>query len=319
MATPIAIPGINSPYDDFNSADARLWYRGGFIFSTNRGSHGHDFDLYSTTLRWDYPENTPGQPTPVHADEPTPFAPEMMSDGDERGPEILNDLGYRDRLVFASNRAGGAGGLDLYVAEHDWHGGDPNFGKLIALRPLTGLDTVADEAYLSAPIDDHQLLFASNRDDASRLTNDIYVARWDKRDSLEAVPIDVERVAALSGPADDTAPFVFKNANGEIEVVFASTRSGSLGEHDLYCARYVDPRPPDVRDKPKELQGIWPAHVWTDPIPLGVNSPRDEYRPIVMTINGTQFLIFSSTREGGQGGYDLYIVGYDGCPDVMLD
>src|SRR5258706_2578734 len=93
MTTPIAIPGISSPYDDFISADASGWYRGAFIFSTNRGSHGHDFDLYATTLRWDFPQNTPDQPTPVHADEPTPFAPDMMSDADERGPTILSDLG----------------------------------------------------------------------------------------------------------------------------------------------------------------------------------------------------------------------------------
>lgn len=312
MATPIAIPGINSPYDDFNSVDVRRWYRGGFIFSTNRGSQGHDFDLYATTLRWDYPQ-TSGQPTPVHADEPTPFAPEMMSDGDERGPTLLNDLGYRDRLVFASNRAGGAGGLDLYVAEHEWGGSHDDMGHLIALRPLTGLNTAADEAYMTAPIEDHQFLFASNRGD--QLTNDIYLATWDTRDSLEAVPKNVQRVDELSSPADDTAPFVFKNAHDEIEVVFVSTRAGSIGEHDLYCARYVDPRPQEVRDQPKELQGVWPAHAWTQPVHLSAfSSPRDEYRPIVMTISGTQYLIFSSTREGGQGGYDLYIVGYAGCP-----
>jgi hypothetical protein len=343
MPVPVAIPGINSPYDDFNSADASRWYRGGFIFSTNRGTQGKNFDLYATTLRWGFPQYTPDQPTPVRADEPTPFASDMMSDADERGPLILPDVGYRARLVFASDRAGGAGGLDLYVAEHDWSG-DPDYGRLIALRPLTGLNTPADEAYLTQPIDEHQMLFASNRQNrllastevrAGRpsggepvavtggdpfaftgvATNDIYVATWDPRDSIEAVPKDIRRVDELSSPADDTAPFVYKNAHGESEVIFVSTRAGSLGEHDLYCARYVDPRPQDVRDQPQELQGVWPSHAWTTPVQLtALSSPRDEYRPYVLTINKTQFLIFSSTREGGQGGYDLYIVGYAGCP-----
>src|ERR1043165_8392276 len=176
MPAPMPIPGINSPYDDFNSADARLWYRGGFIFSSNRGSQGANFDLYETTLRWSFPESTPGQPTPVQADEPTAFAPEMMSDADERGPIVLDDFTYRARLVFASNREGGAGGLDLYVAEQNWpHLNIEDAGKeggpeAIALRPLTGLNTAADEAYLTAPIADHQMLFASNRTEAAPRT-----------------------------------------------------------------------------------------------------------------------------------------------------
>ncbi|HTL35520.1 MAG TPA: hypothetical protein VL326_20470 [Kofleriaceae bacterium] len=374
MPAPTPIPGINSPYDDFNSADARLWYRGGFIFSSNRGSQGANFDLYETTLRWSFPESTPGQPTPVQADEPTPFAPELMSDADERGPIVLDDLTYRARLVFASNREGGSGGLDLYVAEQNWpHLNIEDAGKeggpeAIALRPLTGLNTAADEAYLTAPIADHQMLFASNRTEAAPRTtpaspratsatpsatsgstpsatsgstpsatstspsatstspaatsgsitamggarpNDIFLVTWDARDSLEAVPYDIRRADELSSPADDTAPSIYKNARGEVEVVFVSTRAGALGEHDLYCSRYVDTRSEEERER----RGSSPTMHWTPPVHLkAFSSPRDEYRPIVMTINTTRFLIFSSTREGGQGGYDLYIVGYSGCP-----
>jgi hypothetical protein len=314
MPAPIAIPGINSPYDDFSSADARLWYRGGFIFSSNRGSQGANFDLYETTLRWSFPQNTPGQPTPLVADEPKPVAPELMSDADERGPIILPYGGYRSRLVFASNRAGGAGGLDFYVVEHttptifevgEQEREEP---RLVAL-PLVGLNTADDDAYLTEPIADHQLLFASTRRD--HRTNDIYVATWDTNDSLEAVPRDIRRIEELSSAADDTAPSVYEKTRGEIEVVFVSSRTGALGEHDLYCSRYVDTRSEEERER----RGSSPTMHWTPPVHLeAFSSPRDEYRPIVMTINTTRFLIFSSTREGGQGGYDLYIVGYAGCP-----
>jgi hypothetical protein len=331
MPAPVPIPGINSLYDDFNSADARLWYRGGFIFSTNRGSQGKHLDLYETTLRWSFPQNTPGQPTPLNADDPRPIAPELMSDADERGPIVLDDYTYRARLIFASNRAGGAGGLDLYVAERNSPASSfddaarDDVPEAIALRPLTGLNTPADEAYLTAPIADHELLFASNRVDAEPTTartaspesgggarpNDIFAVTWDARDSLEAVPYDIRRVDELNSPADDTAPSIYKDAKGNVEVVFVSTRAGALGEHDLYCSRYVDTRLEEERERP----GTTPRMHWTPPVHLSAfSSPRDEYRPIVMTINTTRFLIFSSTRDGGQGGYDLYIVGYAGCP-----
>jgi hypothetical protein len=312
MPAPIPIPGINSPYDDFNSADARLWYRDGFIFSSNRGSQGANFDLYTTMLRWSFPESSPGRPTPFAADEPTPAMPELMTDADERGPIILPYAGYRSRLVFASNRDGGAGGLDFYVAENatptvfeDTLQREP---KVVAL-PLVGLNSADDDAYLTNPIANHQLLFSSTRLD--HRTNDIYVATWDAADSLEAVPHDIRRVEELSSAADDTAPSVYEQAKGEVEVVFVSSRAGALGEHDLYCSRYVDTRSEEERER----KGSSPTMHWTPPVHLeAFSSPRDEYRPIVMTINTTRFLIFSSTREGGQGGYDLYIVGYAGCP-----
>jgi WD40-like Beta Propeller Repeat len=306
MPTPVAIEGINSEFDDFNSADARGFYRQGFIFSTNRGSSGKQFDLYETTLSWGYPQDSPGAPTPVHAKTPTPFAPELMSESNERGPLVLTDQGSRPRLVFASDRPSGQGGLDLYVAEL------ASSEKVIALRPL-GLNSPADDAYLTSPIEDHRMLFASNRDGGEN--HHIYLATWDAADSIEAAPQDIARVDALSSPADDSAPFVYRNPKGEAEVVFVSARAGGMGEHDLYCARYVDPRTDEERARPAALQGIRLANRWTPPVHLAsLSSNRDEYRPIVLDVNGTRFLVFSSTRDGGLGGYDLYVVGYTGCP-----
>src|SRR5262245_29701370 len=102
MTTPIAIPNINSKYDDFNSIDMSFFRLHSLVFSTNRGSEGHDYDLYSSTLVWDWTEQNVS-PTPMSAREPVPYAPALMSSGNERGPNlIVHDNEYS--LVFASDR-----------------------------------------------------------------------------------------------------------------------------------------------------------------------------------------------------------------------
>jgi hypothetical protein len=52
---------------------------------------------------------------------------------------------------------------------------------------------------------------------------------------------------------------------------------------------------------------------WTKPVNFGpsINTSYDEYRPVIKTVTGftNDFLIFSSNRPGGKGGFDLYYVG----------
>lgn len=289
--TPIAIPGINSPYDDFNSADMSQLMRAGLVFSTNRGSQGHDFDLYETRLDWERAETSGGRtPTPVTASPPTPFAPALMSNADERGPILITEWDHAAQhpwFAFASNRPGGLGGLDLYATACD-----PRAPNCTA-QLLTGLSSPADDAYLTREFAERSVLFASNRAGGG---NAIYEAAWAAGTQLDDPPARIARVDALSSGGDDTAPFVYP-FHDRTEVVFVSTRPGGLGEHDIWCARFE--------------RGAWQA-----PVALGpaINSARDEYRPIVLDVNGTTFLVFSSTRDGGQGGYDLYVVGYAGCP-----
>lgn len=291
---PVAIAGINSPFDDFNSVDMTMFTRHQLVFSTNRGSQGANFDLYQASLSWDSGSLVPGPATP--------FAAQLMSDRDERGPLAFDARewshgSYGLWFSLTSDRAGGAGGLDLYATEcsgnYHPHRAVP-CGDATELEPLPALNTSADDAYLSSPFDERSVLFASNREGTRQM--DIYAARWGASMTLRHAPASVTRVDALSSDADDTAPFVVTAYEKPAELVFVSSRPGGLGEHDIYCSRY---------DK-----GAWSA-----PKNLGptINSAKDEYRPIVITVNTTRFLIFSSTREGGQGGYDLYIAGYPGC------
>ena len=298
---PAPIEGINSPFDDFNSIDITMFTRHQLVFSTNRGSQGKHFDLFHASLMWDSGS--------LRASPASEFAVQLMTDRDERGPVAFSAYEWSDTdsglwFSLTSNRDGGVGGLDLYAADcsgnyHPHH--TVPCGDAKELTSLAGLNTPQDDAYLSRPFDYRAALFASNRPGSTGM--DIYAARWAEGKKLVDAPQTITRVEELSSPADDTAPYVwhgfsFRSGDDPAEMVFVSDRSGGQGEHDIYCSRY------DAN-----------AQRWSTPKNLGarINSAKDEYRPIVFEVNTTRFLVFSSTRAGGQGGYDLYIVGYPGC------
>lgn len=308
--TPVPIAGINSPFDDFNAASHAGIYSDHIVFSTNRGSEGANFDLYTATITW---MTSDGGPRSLVGRDVVPYEPELMSDGDERGPIFLQPssapIGSRSRLVFASNRAGGEGGFDLYAAEE---GSDRGF------RALVGLDTAGDDLYLSNAFAERAMLLASNRAPGAPL--DIYAVSWRDTDTIDNVPDTRAIVEALSSDADDTAPFVYftDTEHHDAEVIFASARPGGLGEHDLYCSRFTDPRTAaELEDEAAraKIRGTTEhRRAWSKPVLLReLSSPRDEYRPMVFERLGARYLVFSSTRDGGQGGYDLYVVGYQGC------
>ena len=80
-------------------------------------------------------------------------------------------------------------------------------------------------------------------------------------------------------------------------MVFTSNRPGGMGGYDLFYSFYEN-------------------GTWSTPVNFGdkINTPYDEYRPIVKSYGyefTNDFMIFSSNRPGGQGGFDLYYVGID--------
>jgi hypothetical protein len=193
---------------------------------------------------------------------------------DLEGPDLVD-------LVFASDRGGGRGGLDLYTLDADEH-----------VRPLDALNSSADDAYWTW-LGEHggaqPAYFASKRGGHGF---DIYEVR-----SLDGAPhpfggagTEIRRVEELSSDADDTAPFVTLDTSTEgrpatARMLFASNRAGGSGGFDLWTSRLVDGR-------------------WSAPENLGpaINSSSNEFRP------STQLgvLFFSSDRPGGKGGFDLY-------------
>jgi hypothetical protein len=196
-----------------------------------------------------------------------------MSTGNELGPNIEGE-----RLVFASDREGGAGGLDLY----EWQLGE-QMPSIYAQRPhpLEAINTPAYEAYWTELLHHDYAYFASDRDGQGL---DAY--RYDRHTRT------IERALGLSSPADDTAFHMYRSRTNEIIMLFASNREGGQGDFDLYCSRLDESN-----------------NQWSAPQVLTyASSPNKDFRPIVMSGFFHDVLIFSSNRPGGQGGMDLYYV-----------
>ncbi len=94
-----------------------------------------------------------------------------------------------------------------------------------------------------------------------------------------------------SSEAEDTAPSSTSYNESEVAeretIYFASNREGGLGGYDIWRAVF------------DEEEG-WLA----ENLGEGVNTPADEVDPVPASDGAT--LLFSSNREGGLGGFDLY-------------
>jgi hypothetical protein len=277
---PTSIAGLNTQWDDYNAAKPPGLDQ--IIYSTNRGSEGKHLDVWIAEVQLGKQPHVLG--------EPRPYAPELMSPADERGPLQMSIADFTTdtthgggALVFSSARDGGAGGLDLYWA----HTNPP------AVHRLEHLSSVANDAYLTAKFGDvmhPRTLFASDRTGTGY---DIYEAQWDSY-QIAGPPLLVKKVDALSSDADDSAPFAASRGDyRSADIVFASKREGGRGGWDIWCSHYD-------------------GTTYSAPAPLTfANSEHDEFRP---SVADAQFLVFSSNRPGGRGGYDLYTMRFDGCP-----
>lgn len=159
------------------------------------------------------------------------FVAERRSDGTSE-PRVLFELdtpadelapAFGDGfLYFASDRDGGAGGLDLWRARYR----DGEFGRAEPVPP--GINSAADETD-PAPLGARTLVFASDR---ARPDLDLYAA------TPEASGFhSVEPLAALNTADDEQGPAF---AGDGRSLYFASDRPGGTGDFDLYRARAFD-------------------------------------------------------------------------------
>ena len=128
-------------------------------------------------------------------------------------------------------------------------------------------------------------MFHSNRDGAYRIWQATLPAGQKLDDWLRnpSATESLSPVAELSSDGEERCPFIYQGV-----LVFISTRSGGLGGWDVYTSNYAN-------------------GTWSPPKNAGstVNSAFDEYRPLLTA----DFLLFSSNRPGGVGGFDLYLTG----------
>ena len=290
--TVINMADINSQYDDYNSALFQLTAQNlPLIFSSNRGSSGGQFDLVQANYSFVFDQFT-GSFTLSSAMTVDPFLTSLINKaitpGNDFGPyRLYSSLDGYEYLVVSSVNADG--NLDLYYLKNR-----PVYGTSIPAVdgpfPVKLMNTNYDDAYISFNLALDSAYFNSNPNGDF----DIFlqkrpagkdIASWFDEDY--AVPTSVDNV---NSAYDDKCPFIFRSI-----MIFTSNRPGGFGGYDLYYS-------------------IFRNGNWSSPVNLGprINTSSDEYRPVIgyhPSFNNL-FLIFSSNRPGGKGGFDLYITGF---------
>ena len=274
---------INSIYDDYNSTappSTGVWLRP-FLFSSNRNSSGGNFDIIYKQLSV-YSIGSIGTPTLTVtgtdvSDNISSALATINTDSNQLGPYFI---GGTNTLLYATNDAGNLNIKYLNIVSTP-----------LPPQAISFLNSTKDDAYPSISKTNSCIYFCSNRG----VDFDIYKTFLNTSNSLlqnladtTSKAIIKETVLSSSG-YDDKCPYVVGNT-----MVFTSNRPGGYGGFDLYYSIYNN--------------GVWSA-----PINFGssINTSADEYRPIVMQVNGftNNFMVFSSNRVGGIGGFDLYYVG----------
>jgi Tol biopolymer transport system component len=262
-------PEVNTTLTDgcpFISKDGRRLY-----FASNRPGGYGNLDIYVSQR--DSSED-PWAPA-------VNLGPDINGSGNDICPTLAVD-GHR--LFFVSDRPGGCGGQDLYVArrkdkrdDFTWNAPD-NLGCLVN-SPANDFTATFFEDEAS---DQDVLYFSSNRAGGLGGT-DIYATSGEEGGAF-GLPV---LVMELSTTLDDQRPNVRKDG---LEMFFDSNRTGTLGTGDLWVSTRASQADP-----------------WSIPINMGpaVNSASVEGRP-TLSFDGTT-LYFMSNIAGGAGGLDLYV------------
>ncbi len=288
----INLADINSEFDDYNTDIYQIKGYLPLLFSSNRKSSGGQFDLEQGMISFSF-DQTNGDF--ILRSEMTNDAflnsliQKAQTSRNDFGPYSLFSSfdGYEYFVVSSENADGN---LDLLYFKNL-----PAYGGTVPViegpHPVTLLNTGYDDAYLT---------FDSNQDTAYFISNpdanfDIYfkskpasldLASWFNLDYSASAKVD-----SINTLSDDKCPMVYHNL-----MVFTSNRPGGYGGYDLYYSLFRN--------------GNWNSPVNFGP---GINSTSDEYRPLIGNNPdfSNLFLIFSSDRPGGKGGFDLYFTGID--------
>jgi len=240
------------------------------------------------------------------------------------GCPILNP--YDDSLYMASNRPGGQGGLDIWIAPRSGDG----WGTPVNAGPA--INTAADE-FCPTPARGNRFFFVRR---LSATDTDIYVVK-DLPNKGFGTPQRLQTGAtAINSPSEEWSPSWFETADGREVLYFSSTRVGAPRQQIYYSVDFgpaqlasggvsssaSDARPNVRRDG---LEIVWDStrtgsqgtdiysatrssvdEPWGSAVQLGngINSAGNESRASI-SWDGTR-LMFGTTRAGGEGAADIW-------------
>lgn len=289
----IALEGLNTQYDDYNMDIEAAWINSSLplVFSSNRHSSGGEFDLTQGKIWYDFGQTTGtfGISGEMTSD---PFLDRLISvfntAGNEFGPfRFFNGQNGLEYMSAATETA--TAGLDIVYTKYV-----PVFSTLPAIPdPVAAsvFNSGADDAYLCLSTTLDTAYFCSDRSGSF----DIFMISRPSADGIDewfsSLPVAASAVDSINSTYDEKCPFV----RGK-HMVFASDMPGGSGGFDLYYS-------------------VFRSGKWSSPVNMGpgINTPANEYRPVlgIDLRYENRFLIFSSDRSGGRGGYDLYFTGVE--------
>jgi hypothetical protein len=315
-ATPVNFEEINSAYDDYNASSPIAGDAFPLCFSSTRNSAGGNYDIVYKFISIEFSkesgdlrifEGTDGWAERMKECANLQEALALInSPAEERGPCVLeggswghDEDGQPERSFLLLYDHDSAGHRDIYFT----HNVDESNSAYIPPQPALSFNTPFNDAYPCPDTRATAIYFSSDRDGEY----DIYrIPNPESRDIFELLAsenLPVEKDQVLSSSGNDLCPYIadhaevnFSNAYKDGVLVFASDREGGYGGFDLYYATPVE--------------GGWSEPVNFGP---GINSAHDEFRPIVIPLDEFthDFMLFSSNRPGGKGGFDLYYVGIE--------
>jgi hypothetical protein len=295
-STPVSLgTNVNTDQAEFFSTISKdglsLYFTGkaGCFQGVCRSSYG-GWDLFVTRrdsldATWGVPEN---------------LGPTINTTADEVGPALSPD-GHR--LYFASNRAGGFGGNDLYVARR--HNKRDDFGWQPADNLGPGVNSGSNDASPAIFEDDATgeitLYFDSNRpegpgpytEDSVHNGNDIWVSVLQPDETFGPAT----QILELNTTAAERRPAIRRDG---LEMILTSNRPGCLGALDLWMTT----RPTT-------------ADPWSTLVNLGseINGPHAGGTASLAQAAGAAFsfdgmsLYFQASKHAlpGFGNYDLFV------------
>jgi len=321
-AQAVNLSDVNSIYDDYNSALPEYHFGKQLIFSSNRYSAGHDFDLIDDNFHAAWYMETGELRVDNSYWMNNQYITQMIAkvnwEGNEFAPyaigfdTIIDDVHKRINLLAYSTNNDSITYYEKFVYHESEGGGET--GNVYGPFSLLGLNDTQQQ-YISfyGPFVTSLDLWELNPnnfnhmyfDEETEGVSDIYFTHIpDSLNFMQFLMNDTdfgkEVVPALNSSSNDRCPFV----NGNF-MVFTSDRPGGYGGYDLYYSFYD-------------------GNEWGEPINFGedINTAYDEFRPIVVQVFEfkNDLMIFSSNRPGGMGGYDLYYVGIGKIiPTVIVD
>ncbi len=286
------LEGINSAYDDYNVSLPQIAGELPLMFASNRNSQGSQFDIVTGVIFFAFSQYDAGfciESSMFDNAFYNSLEQKVNTERDELGPyRLFNGENGFEYFFYAEENA--LGDLDLKYLTYS--PADP-YNSLLLAEPaeITALNSSSNDAYFCIDNDLTTAYFTNDSDgdfdiveatigDASSLN------LW-----LEGDPAAVSVVDSVNSEFNDKCPFLRNDI-----MIFTSDRPGGIGGYDLYYSLYRNGK-------------------WSSPYNMGpdINTEHNEYRPLIGSCPdfSNHFLIFSSDRPAGLGGYDLYLTGID--------